>query len=169
MSLVQIFEEWGVVVQPSNIHLVCSNWPKQVGKEEFITDVFNGYIDQLTFDNFKDIYGYLEIATNQDIQSGEDILDNNTFYTFAINFAQRLLKIERYREIIEIFAFVKKVPDYELVTEVFLKEMVRMYPDEKLEEGKEVIEYFAQNYLDDGVMCDLFTRNFENVHFNEDI
>jgi len=46
------------------------------------------------------------------------------------------------------------------MTEVFLKEMVRLYPEEKLEEGKEVIEYFTQNYTDDSVMCQLFTKNF---------
>ena len=68
MELVHIFEEWGVVVQPSNIHLVCNNWESQIGKEEFITDIFSGYIDQLTFDNFKAIYAYLEIATNLNIE-----------------------------------------------------------------------------------------------------
>ena len=63
------------------------------------------------------------------------------FASFALKFAQRLLKyVERYEEIIEIFAFVKRIPDtridYELMTEVFLKEMVRLYPEESLEQGK---------------------------------
>lgn len=49
---------------PTNIQTVCSNWETTMGKEEFITDIFNGYIDQLTFDNFKAIYAYLEVATN---------------------------------------------------------------------------------------------------------
>lgn len=55
------------------------------------------------------------------------------------------------------------------MTEVFLKEMVRLYPEEQLEQGKEVIEYFTQNYIDDNVMAELFMKNFEDVHFNEDI
>ena len=48
---------------------------------------------------------------------------------------------------------MKRIPetriDYELMTEVFLKEMVRLYPEEQMEQGKEVIEYFTQNYSDD--------------------
>lgn len=140
LKLVQIFEEWGVIIQPSNIYLVCSNWELQIGKEEFITDVFNGYIDNLTFENFKAIYAYLEIATNQPYDSEEEILMNQNFATFALKFAQRLSKIERYKEIIEIFAFVKRIPDiridYELMTEVFLKEMVRLYPEEQIEQGR---------------------------------
>jgi len=54
--------------------LVCNNWETQLGKEEFITDIFNGYIDQLTFENFKAIYAFLEIATNLSIEREEDIL-----------------------------------------------------------------------------------------------
>lgn len=101
LKLVQIFEEWGVVIQPSNIHLVCSNWESQAGKEEFIADIFNGYIEQLTFDNFKAIYAYLEIATNLQIEREEDILENPLFASFALKFAQRLLKfVDRYKEII---------------------------------------------------------------------
>ena len=96
---------------PTNIQTVCSNWETTMGKEEFITDIFNGYIDQLTFDNFKAIYAYLEVATNLQLQSEEQILGNSLFASFALKFAQRLLKIERYREIIEIFAFVKKYSD----------------------------------------------------------
>ena len=31
-----------------------------------------------------------------------------------------------------------------------------------------MIEYFTQNYMDDNVMCDLFSKNFEDVHFSEE-
>ena len=55
------------------------------------------------------------------------------------------------------------------MTEVFLKEMVRLYPEESLEQGKEVIEYFTQNYIDDNIMCELFSKNFKEVHFSEEI
>jgi hypothetical protein len=55
------------------------------------------------------------------------------------------------------------------VTEVFLKEMVRLYPEDKLEQGKTIIEYFTQNYTDDEAMGELFAKNFERVDFTEDI
>lgn len=59
-------------------------------------------------------------------------------------FAQRLLKKERYSEIIEIFAFVKKINgttiEYELMTEAFLKEVCILYPtSETMNTGKELI------------------------------
>lgn len=76
-------------------------------------------------------------------ENPDSILSNNKFAKFALMFAQRLLKIERYSEIIDIFAFIKQTPgtsiDYELMTEAFLKSIATLYPDERLQEGKEVI------------------------------
>jgi hypothetical protein len=89
-------------------------------------------------------------------------------------FARRLLKIQRYSEIIEIFAFVKQmIPgttiEYDLMTEAFLKQICILYPEQKLEEGKEIIEYFTQNYLEDHILSSLFSKNFIDVHFNEEV
>jgi hypothetical protein len=58
-------------------------------------------------------------------------------------FAQRLLKIGRYAEIIDVFAFVKQmnatIIEYELMTEAFLKQICSLYPDDRVEEGRELI------------------------------
>ena len=147
LELVRIFEEWQVVVHPFDIHSVVHDWSDDSGKMDFITNIFDSYIDNLTFDNFKRIYTYLEITVeeqSENIKENPDsILSNNKFAKFALMFAQRLLKIERYSEIIEIFAFIKQTPgtsiDYELMTEAFLKSIATLYPDERLQEGKEVI------------------------------
>lgn len=48
-------------------------------------------------------------------------------------FAQKLLKKNRYAEIIEIFSFVKKLKDqkidYELMSEAFLMQICALYPE----------------------------------------
>lgn len=88
-------------------------------------------------------------------------------------FAQKLLRIERCSEIIEIFAFVKTmIPgttiDYELMTEAFLKEACRTFPGGRGQgdEGKELLEYFSQCYLEDQTMSSLFSSSFSDVHFS---
>ncbi len=47
-------------------------------------------------------------------------LNNSEYVKLILTFAQRLLKAQRYSEIIEIFAFVKKISEttieYELLT-----------------------------------------------------
>lgn len=178
LELVHIFEEWDVVVHPFDIYSVCHDWCDDTGKTDFIINVFDSYIDKLTFKSFKKIYTYLEITVQENLEGLEEnregILNNARFAKFALMFAKRLLKIERYSEIIEIFAFVKQmIPgtsiEYNLMTEAFLKQICILYPEEKLEEGKELIEYFTQNYLEDHIMSALFSKNFIDVHFNEEV
>lgn len=62
LELVHIFEEWNVVVHPFDIYSVCHDWYEDGGKLEFIVNVFDTYIDKLTFKSFKNIYTYLEIT-----------------------------------------------------------------------------------------------------------
>jgi hypothetical protein len=62
LELVHIFEEWDVVVHPFDIYSVCHDWSEDTGKLDFITNIFDSYIDKLTFKNFRDIYTYLEIT-----------------------------------------------------------------------------------------------------------
>ena len=103
LDLVHIFEEWDVVVHPFDIYSVCHDWFEDAGKLDFITNIFDSYIDKLTFKNFRAIYAYLEItAPSEGFEetNKEDLLNNSKFAKFALMFAQRLLKIERYQEII---------------------------------------------------------------------
>lgn len=62
LDLVHIFEEWDVVVHPFDIYSVCHDWAEDTGKLDFITNIFDSYIDKLTFKNFRAIYAYLEIT-----------------------------------------------------------------------------------------------------------
>lgn len=60
-------------------------------------------------------------------------LYNKEFVKFVLMFAQRLLDIKRYDEIIEIFSFVKTmngtVIEYDLLTEAFLKSVCKDFAE----------------------------------------
>lgn len=68
LELVHIFEEWNVVVHPFDIYSVCHDWYEDGGKLEFIVNVFDSYIDKLTFKSFRNIYTYLEIAVQENLE-----------------------------------------------------------------------------------------------------
>ena len=59
--------------------------------------------------------------------------------------------------------------EYELMTEAFLKQLCALYPDERIEEGKELIEYFIQNYSEDGVLHTIFSKGLADEHFGDDL
>lgn len=49
LKLVEIFEKWDVVVHPFDIYSVCEEWNFNNGREEFITNLFDVYLDKLNF------------------------------------------------------------------------------------------------------------------------
>jgi hypothetical protein len=163
LKLVEIFEKWEVTVHPFDIYSVCEEWNYNNGREEFITNLYDVYLDKLNFETMQLIYTYLEhtVEIKPDDPPREFNLNNSEYVHFILMFAQRLLQHKRYEEIIEIFAFVKQMNktniEYELLTEAFLKRLCELYPDPaQLEAGKELIEYFTQSYFDDHLLQQLF-------------
>lgn len=122
LKLVEIFEKWEVTVHPYDIYSVCQEWNYNNGREEFITNLFDVYLEKLNFESLQHIYTYLELTAESKPEEGpkEVNLNNSEYVQFILMFAQRLLKQQRYSEIIEIFAFVKKMNktniEYELLT-----------------------------------------------------
>lgn len=55
----EIFEKWDVVVHPFDIYSVCEEWNFNNGREEFITNLFDVYLDKLNFESLQQIYTYL--------------------------------------------------------------------------------------------------------------
>lgn len=86
----EIFESWGAIVHPYDIHLVCEEWNYNNGREEFVTDLFKNYLEQLTLTNLKDIYTCLE-STADNLDEREFSLANTEFVKFVLLFAKQLL------------------------------------------------------------------------------
>lgn len=176
LKLVAIFEEWEVIIHPFDIHSVVEEWNYKNGREDFITNLFDIYIDKLRLSTLQAIYTYLEYTA--DVKEGEGMkevsLNNTEYVKYILMFAQRLLKQGRYDEIIEIFAFVKQMNDttieYELLSEAFVKSVAKKFPeDQDVEGGKELIEYFTQNSFDDPALHQLFVTNFASGRFAHEI
>lgn len=121
LKLVGIFEGWEVIVHPFDIYSVVEEWNVNNGKEEFITNLFDVYLDKIKMETLAQIYTYLELTADNLPEDAIEVNLNNSIYTkFLLMFAQRLLKLNRYEEIIQIFAFVKQMNgtliEYELLT-----------------------------------------------------
>jgi hypothetical protein len=91
-----------VTVHPFDIYSVCEEWNYNNGREEFITNLFDVYLDKLNFEALQHIYTYLELTAESKPEEGlkEVNLNNSEYVQFILMFAQRLLKQQRYAEII---------------------------------------------------------------------
>jgi hypothetical protein len=64
LKLVEIFEKWDVVVHPFDIYSVCEEWNYNNGREEFITNLFDVYLEKLNSEALQQIYTYLELTAD---------------------------------------------------------------------------------------------------------
>jgi hypothetical protein len=55
-----------VLVHPFDIHYVCEEWNNNNGREDFIVNLFDVYLEKLTLLTLQEIYEYLEYTGEGD-------------------------------------------------------------------------------------------------------